>query len=114
MPTPGRHRGNAAQQAGTVENGVIIAVRNVGASATGLRIAIAPSGAFIPRDRSSSAGSILISTPAHATAGPTAFEYIVRKPGGDIVSVAQKDTVPLALGNKVLMIAGNQARVVPN
>ena len=44
----------------------------------------------------------------------SAFEYIVRKPNGDLLSVTQKDEVPLTLGQKVLVISGKQARVVPD
>jgi outer membrane lipoprotein SlyB len=59
-------------------------------------------------------GGIAGSTVEHATGDTTAFEYIVRKPNGDLVSVTQKDKTPLALGQHVLVIAGNQARVVPD
>ena len=38
----------------------------------------------------------------------------MRKPNGDLLSVTQKDEVPLKLGQKVLLIAGNQARIVPD
>ena len=38
----------------------------------------------------------------------------MRKANGDLLSVTQKDAVPLAIGQKVLVIAGNQARVVPD
>ncbi len=36
------------------------------------------------------------------------------RPNGDLVSVTQKDKTPLVLGQKVLVIAGTQARVVPD
>ena len=38
----------------------------------------------------------------------------LRKPNGELVSVTQRDKVPLALGERVLVIAGPQARVVPD
>jgi len=38
----------------------------------------------------------------------------VRKPNGDLLSVTQREPVPIPLGQKVLVIAGNQARVVPD
>ena len=59
-------------------------------------------------------GGIAGSTVEHATSDTDAYEYIVRKPNADLVSVTQKDQTPLALGQKVLVIAGNQARVVPD
>jgi outer membrane lipoprotein SlyB len=49
------------------------------------------------------------------TAGAThAFEYVVRKSNGELVSVTQKDPTALAISQKVLVIAGNQARIVPD
>jgi outer membrane lipoprotein SlyB len=59
-------------------------------------------------------GGLAGTTVEHVTGDTTAFEYIVRKPNGDLVSVTQKDKTPLALGQKVLVISGNQARVVPD
>ena len=47
-----------------------------------------------------------------ATGDTTAWEYVVRKPNGELVSVTQKDAVPLAIGQKVLVIGGAQARIV--
>ena len=44
----------------------------------------------------------------------TAFEYIVRKPSGELISVTQKDDEQLAIGTRVLVIAGSQARIVPD
>ena len=46
----------------------------------------------------------------HAQGDTTAWEYIVKESKGDLVSVTQKDDKPLAIGQKVLVIAGNQAR----
>jgi outer membrane lipoprotein SlyB len=48
----------------------------------------------------------------HAAGDTTAWEYIVRKPGGELVSVTQQDKEPLPIGQKVLVIAGSQARIV--
>jgi outer membrane lipoprotein SlyB len=59
-------------------------------------------------------GGIAGSAAEHVSADTKAFEYIVRKGNGDLVSVTQKDVTPLALGQHVLVIAGNQARVVPD
>ncbi len=59
-------------------------------------------------------GGVAGSAVEHTTADTTTFEYIVRKANGNLVSVTQKDKTPLALGQKVLVIAGNQARVVPD
>ena len=59
-------------------------------------------------------GGIAGSAAEHVVGDTRAFEYIVRKPNGDLLSVTQKDAEPLAVGQKVLVIAGNQARVVPD
>ena len=47
-----------------------------------------------------------------ATGETVAFEYIVRKQSGELLSVTQRDETPLVVGAKVLVIAGSQARIV--
>jgi outer membrane lipoprotein SlyB len=126
--SPDTYASNAAQQANKVEQGVIVGVRTVGVSAavavgtvTGAAaggIAGSEAGAG-PVSALSALGGGLVggiagSTVEHVTSDTTAYEYIVRKPNGDLVSVTQKDKTPLALGQKVLVIAGTQARVVPD
>ncbi len=59
-------------------------------------------------------GGIAGNAAEHVTGDTHAFEYIVRKSNGDLLSVTQKDEMPLAVGQKVLVISGNQARVVPD
>jgi outer membrane lipoprotein SlyB len=126
--SPDTYASNAAQQANKVEQGVIAGVRTVGVSAAGTvgtvtgaaaggiagsQAVAGPVSAFTALG-GALVGGIAGSTVEHATADTKAFEYIVRKPNGDLVSVTQKDTTPLALGQKVLVIGGNQARVVPD
>jgi outer membrane lipoprotein SlyB len=126
--SPDTYASNAVQQANKVEQGVVVGVRNVGVSAAGTvgtvtgaaaggiagsQAAPAPISAFTALG-GSLVGGIAGSAVEHSTADTTAFEYIVRKANGDLVSVTQKDKTPLALGQKVLVIAGNQARVVPD
>jgi outer membrane lipoprotein SlyB len=41
-------------------------------------------------------------------------EYVVRKRNGELVSVVQRDVVPLEVGARVLVIEGAQARIVPD
>ena len=50
----------------------------------------------------------------HAAGDTTAYEYVVRKTNRDLVSVTQKGDPPLAIGEHVLVIAGAQARIVPD
>ena len=126
--SPDTYASNAVQQANKVEQGVVIGVRDVAVSASGTvgtvtgaaaggiagsQVGVGVTSAF------SSLGGALVggiagSAVEHVSADTKAFEYIVRKGNGDLVSVTQKDTTPLALGQHVLVIAGNQARVVPD
>lgn len=126
--SPDTYASNAVQQANKVEQGVVIGVRQVGVSASGTvgtaagaaagGIAGAQAGtgpvSAITALGGALVGGIAGSAAEHVSADTAAFEYIVRKPNGDLVSVTQKDKVPLALGQRVLVIAGNQARVVPD
>ena len=124
--SPDTYASNAVQQANKVEQGVIVGVRNVGVSASGTvgtvtgaaagGIAGAQAGAG-PVSALTALGGSLVgglagSAVEHASADTQAFEYIVRKPNGELVSVTQKDKSPLAIGTHVLVIAGAQARIV--
>ncbi len=126
--SPNTYSVTAVQQANTVAQGVVIGVRNVNVSAAGTvgtltgaaaggiagsQAVSGPVSAFTALG-GSLVGGIAGSAVEHTTADTTAFEYIIRKTSGDLVSVTQKDKTPLALGQKVLVIAGNQARVVPD
>lgn len=126
--SPDTYSANAVQQANKVEQGVIIGVRDVGVSAAGTvgtltgaaaggiagsQLAVGPASAMSALG-GSLVGGLAGSAVEHASADTTAFEYIVRKTNGDLVSVTQRNKTPLALGEKVLVIAGNQARVVPD
>ena len=126
--SPDTYATNAVQQANKVEQGVIVGVRNVDVSAAGAvgtvtgaaaggiagsQAVVGPISAFTALG-GALVGGIAGSAVEHTVADTTAFEYIVRKTKGDLVSVTQKDKTPLTLGEKVLVIAGNQARVVPD
>lgn len=126
--SPDTYASNAVQQANKVEQGVVIGVRDVAVSASGNVGAVtgAAAGGIAGSQMGvgvtsafSSLGGALVggiagSAVEHVSADTKAFEYIVRKGNGDLVSVTQKDTTPLALNQHVLVIAGNQARVVPD
>ncbi|MBN8872799.1 MAG: hypothetical protein J0H67_08185, partial [Rhodospirillales bacterium] len=126
--SPDTYASNAVQQANKVEQGVVVGVRDVAVSASGTAGAVTGgaaggiAGAQVGTgtvSAFSALGGTLIGGLAgvateHAVGDTRAFEYIVRKGNGDLVSVTQKDTTPLAIGQKVLVIAGNQARVVPD
>jgi outer membrane lipoprotein SlyB len=127
--SPDTYAGRAVQQANKVEQGTIVGVRPVQIAADGTAGAAAGAAAggvagtrISGSDITSAFGGIgggliggLIGTATEKAVGNTnGFEYIVRKGNGELVSVAQKDQVALALGQKVLVIAGNQARIVPD
>jgi outer membrane lipoprotein SlyB len=127
--SPDTYSSTAVQQANKVEQGVVIGVRRVdvsasatvgtvtGAAAGGIAGSQAPGGS-VGSAFGALGGSViggLVGTTVEHTAGDTtAFEYIVRKSNGDLLSVTQKDTVSLAVGQKVLVISGNQARIIPD
>jgi outer membrane lipoprotein SlyB len=127
--SPNTYASGAVQQANKVEQGVIVGVRQVDVSTSGAVGAIvggaaggiagsqAPGGgvgAAFGALGGALVGGIVGTTVEHATTDTTAFEYVVRKGNGELVSVTQKDAEPLPLGQKVLVIAGNQARIVPD
>lgn len=127
--SPNTYATSAVQQANKVEQGTVVGARRVdvssggavgaatGAAAGGVLGSTAPGG-----NVGSAFGAVggalvggLIGTAAeHTTADTFAYEYIVRKANNEMVSVTQRDPVPLAVGEKVLVIAGNQARIVPD
>jgi outer membrane lipoprotein SlyB len=126
--SPNTYSSTAVQQANKVEQGIVVGVREVGVSAAGTIGTVTGAAAGGIAGSQAAAGPVsaltalgggllggLAGNAAEQVISDTkAFEYIVRKPNGDLVSVTQKDTVPLALGQQVLVIAGNQARVVPD
>ncbi len=126
--SPNTYATDAVQQAAKVDPGVIVGVRKVDISASGTTGAVVGGAAggiagsqvgegaekALTTLGSTLVGGIAGSTAEHVISDTTAFEYIVREPKGDLVSVTQKDRVPLAIGQKVLVIAGKQARVVPD
>lgn len=127
--SPDTYASSAVQQANKVERGVIVGVRKVDVSSPGTVGAVAGGaaggavGAQVPGSTLGATfgaiggtvlGGLIGTTVEHTTADTTAFEYIVRKPSGELVSVTQKDKDALPLGQHVLVIAGSQARIVPD
>ncbi len=126
--SPNTYASNAVQQANKVDQGVLVGVRAVDVSASGTAgtviggaaggIVGAQAGSGVTSALGALGGSLVGgiagNAAEHVTGDTHAFEYIVRKTNGDLLSVTQKDEVPLTVGEKVLVIAGNQARVVPD
>ncbi len=127
--SPNTYSTAAVQQANKVDRGVVVGARRVDVSAPGVvgattgAAAGGVAGSQAPGGGVGSAlgavggallGGLIGTGVEHATTDTFAYEYIVRKTSGDLVSVTQKDAAPLAIGTKVLVIAGNQARIVPD
>lgn len=120
----------AVQQANPVQQGMIVGSRRVaiaaggetgataGAAAGGAIGAAAAAGNSVGTALGAVGGALLgslVGTAAErASANTDAVEYIIRRNDGDLVSVTQRDVVPIPLGTAVLVITGNQARVVPD
>ena len=126
--SPDIYTTSAVQQANKVEQGMVIGVRDVAVSANGTmgavtggaaggiagsQAGVGPVSAFAALG-GTLVGGITGSAIEHVSGDTKAFEYIVRKTSNDLVSVTQKDKAPLVLGQQVLVIAGNQARLVPD
>ena len=125
--SPNTYSAAAAQQATKVTQGVVAGYREVlispdgtvgavsGGAAGGVLGAQTP-GSGIATALGTIGGTLLgslVGTGLEKATGDTrAFEYLVRQTDGSLVSVTQKDEEPLPVGEKVLVIAGNQARIV--
>lgn len=127
--SPNTYAANAVQQANKVEAGVVVGFRQVAISANGTVGAVTggAAGGILGSQAGGSGistalaavggtavGSIVGTTVEHASGDTTGWEYIVRKPNGDLLSVTQREPQPLPIGQKVLLITGNQARVIPD
>ena len=124
--SPDTYASSAVQQASKVEQGVVVGVRKVGVAASGTTGAVtgaaaggiagsqAPVGTALTTLGGTLVGGLVGTGIERATGDTTAFEYIVRKPSNELVSVTQKDAAPMTLGQKVLVISGSQARIVPD
>jgi outer membrane lipoprotein SlyB len=127
--SPNTYASGAVQQANKVARGVVIGFREVkisddgtvgavtGGAAGGI-LATQTDPATVPTALSALGGSlvggIVGATIQHAAGDTTGWEYIVRETSGDLVSVAQREPKPLAIGQHVLVIDGKQARIVPD
>lgn len=125
--SPNTYDAAAMQQANLVQRGVVIGVRAVkvsandtvgtvtGAAAGGIAgSTVGDSGTLkaLSALGGSVVGGLVGSGVQHAQGDMNAFEYIVRESNNNLVSVTQRDKVPLPIGQKVLVIAGKQARIV--
>lgn len=127
--SPNTYASDAVQKANKVEQGTIVGERRVAVRADGTVGAVTGgaaggiAGSQVPGGAITGAfgalggtviGGIVGTTVGHAAADTSAFEYIVREKSGELLSVTQKDATPLSVGQRVLVITGIQARVVPD
>ncbi len=124
--SPNTYSSSAVQKASKVDSGVVIGVRKVaisvdstlaattGAAAGGIGGSQVADGAVSALSALGGAvvGGITGSEVGHKARDTYGYEYIVRKANGDLLSVTQKDKVPLKVGQRVLLIQGMQARIV--
>jgi outer membrane lipoprotein SlyB len=119
----------AVQQANRTEQGVVAGFRMVQISADGTTGAAAGAaaggvlGSATPGNRIAEAlgavggalvGGLIGSAAERAANSGNGVEYVVRKRNGELVSVVQRDVVPLEVGARVLVMEGAQARIVPD
>lgn len=127
--SPDSYDSGAVQKANPVDQGVIIGARPVGVTNDGSTGAVTGAaaggiaGSQLPGSGATAAlgalgGSLIGSLVGRSTekvaGATTAFEYIVRKSDDKLISVTQQDELPLVVGMHVLVIAGAQARIVPD
>lgn len=127
--SPNTYNAAAVQQANKVDSAIVVGYRQVSISAAGTVGAVTGGaaggilGSQVGPSSTSSAlgavgggivGSLLGTGIEHVTADTIGWEYIVQKPNGDLLSVTQREPQPLPIGQKVLVIAGNQARIIPD
>lgn len=127
--SPNTYSNTAVQQANKVEPAVVVGFRQVEISANGTVGAVTGGAAggilgsqtgaggissALAAVGGSVVGSLVGTTIEHASGDTTGWEYIVRKTDGDLLSVTQREPAPIPLGQKVLVITGNQARIVPD
>jgi len=127
--SPNIYASNAVQQANKVDAGIVIGYREVMISANGTAGAVTGGAAggvlgsqagatgfdhALGSVAGTALGSVVGTTIEHATGDTKGWEYIVKKNNGDLISVTQVEPNPLPLGQKVLVIAGVQARIVPD
>ncbi len=123
--SPNTYASNAVQYANKVEPGTVVGYRQVAISANG-NIGAVTGGAAggvlgseyggtpLAAVGGTTMGALVGTALDHAAGDTTGWEYIVRKHNGDMLSVTQREKKPLELGQKVLVIIGPQARVVPD
>lgn len=127
--SPNVYSPGGMQQANKVERAIVVNVREVDVNDPSLGLGTGAGAAFggiagsqIGKGGGNAAavlggvligGAIgwLIDQEANAT---TAYEYILEKRNGDLLTLAQKQEKPFVVGDHVFVLYGVQARVIPD
>lgn len=127
--SPNSYNSEAVQQVARVDRGTVESVRTVsvkeanlalgglaGGAAGGLAAASAGSGSGngLAVLGGALAGAAIGAVIEHEATKTQAYEYIVQKANGDMLSVVQRDPAPLGVNQKVFVIYGVQARIIPD
>ncbi|MCW8085845.1 hypothetical protein [Sabulicella glaciei] len=127
---PDEYASRAVQQANPVQQGVVIGARRIaittdghagaavgGASGGALGAASGghPMASTLGAVSGALVGGVLGAMTERAATASDGTEYIIRRTDRpELVSVTQRDRDPLPVGARVLVIAGAQARIVPD
>ena len=126
--SPNKYDSSAVQHANKVDQGVIVGRRMVDVTPSGTTGAVAGAaaggiaGSQVGNGVTQAFGALggglvggVMGEAIEKSSGKTfAYEYVVRVDSKDLVSVTQQDPKPLDIGQKVLVINGSQARIVPD
>jgi outer membrane lipoprotein SlyB len=127
--SPNTYSPGGMQQANKVERAVVQNVREVDVKdpSLGLGTAAGAAAGGIAGSQIGKGGGNAIATLGGVLIGgaigwlaeqeanaTTAYEYILEKPNGDLVTLAQKQEQPFAVGDHVFILYGVQARVIPD
>lgn len=127
--SPDAYSGSGMQQVGKVDRAVVKSFRKVDVSDPSLGLGAATggiaggiAGSQIGQGKGSglaAVGGVLVGAAAgaiiqHEATKTNAYEYILEKPNGDLITLAQKQDQPLAIGQHVLVLYGEQARIIPD
>jgi len=122
---------NGAQRAAHVDRAVVESIRIVDIRESGLGSGVgllggAAAGGIVGSQIGKGGGNALATLGGVLVGGAAgvlaeksitdtqAYEYVLRKENGELVSVTQQDQQPFAVGQRVLVMYGAKARIVPD
>jgi len=106
-PSPETYTTTNLQQTNKVERAIVKSVRAVTVNDSSLGTtsgATAGSGGLLR--------GMIRNLAANEASTSQAFEYILEKPNGDLLTLTQADAQPLSVGSHVLVLYGKKARII--